>query len=96
MSSAAILAAAFPALLMVGVLLAPLFAPRERSRRYPSGPGSRHADPGHARVNDRTAPISMPESRLADEAAGDDAAGKGDQYFIDWAALQARFNEEPA
>jgi hypothetical protein len=38
----------------------------------------------------------MPESRLANEAAGDDAAGKGDQYFIDWAALQARFNEEPA
>lgn len=96
MSSAAILAAAFPALLMVGVLLAPLFAPRDRSRRYPSGPGSRRADRGDSQGNDRSAPVSMPESRLANEAAGDDAAGKGDQYFIDWAALQARFNEEPA
>jgi hypothetical protein len=38
----------------------------------------------------------MTGSRLADEGADDDPPAKGDQYFADWAALQARVNEESA
>jgi hypothetical protein len=96
MNSAAILAAAFPALMIVGVLLAPLFARRDRSRRYPHGPQSRHDHLGRSQVSDQRAAIGTIESRLAHEGAAYDPPAEGDQYFADWAALQDRFNEEPA
>ena len=85
MNSAAILAAAFPALLIVGVLLAPLFARRDS----PSQRGaSREAAP-RPKGNQR-----REDSELA-EVQPPSAAG-GDRYFDKWSALQARFNEEAA
>jgi hypothetical protein len=96
MNSAAILAAAFPALMIVGVFLAPLFARRDRSRRYPDGPRSRHDYLGRSQVSDQGTAIGGTESRSASEVAAHDPPVEGDQYFADWAALQARFNEEPA
>jgi hypothetical protein len=96
MNNAAILAAAFPALMMVGVLLSPLFARRERSRRYPQGPRSRDDYLGRSQVSDpRTAP-GRTETRSVNAGAAHDAHAEGDQYFADWAALQARFIEDPA
>lgn len=96
MSTAAILAAAFPALMMVGVLLAPLFARHDHSRRYPHGPRSRRDTMERSQVSDQGTAIGITESRQACEDAVYDPPAKGDQYFADWAVLQARFNEEPA
>ena len=96
MNSAAILAAAFPVLLIVGALLGPLLARRDHSRRTPHAPRSRHAEAEYSHFSDRCAPIGMTGSSLAAKGAHDEPLAKGDQYFADWAALQARFNEEPA
>ena len=96
MNSAAILAAAFPALMIVGVLLAPLFARRERSRRYLQGPRSLDGTLGRSQVSDPGAATGRTESRSVNAGAAHDAPAEGDQYFADWAALQARFNEDPA
>jgi hypothetical protein len=85
MNSAAIMVATFPVLLIVGALLAPLLARRERSRRDPHGPRFRDDYPGRSRISDPGAAIG------ANEGAADDPLAEGDQYFIDWAALQARF-----
>jgi hypothetical protein len=96
MNSTAILAAAFPALMIVGVLLAPLFARRDRSGRNAHGPRSRDDYLGRSQISDQGAAIGRTESRLANEGAACDPSAEGDQYFADWAALQDRFNEEPA
>lgn len=96
MNTSAIIVAAFPALLIVGVLLAPLFARRDRSKRYAHGPRSRPDYAVGSQVSDQGAVAGRTESRLASEGDADDPPAKGDQYFDDWAALQARFNDEPA
>ena len=96
MNTSAIIVAVFPALLIVGALLAPLLARRDRPARSPRGPGYRGHDLGHFGISDQGVPSGMTESRLADEGATNDPPAEGDQYFTDWAALQARFNEEPA
>jgi hypothetical protein len=95
-NASAIIVAAFPALLIVGALLAPLLTRRDGWRRSPHGPRSGYDDSGHYQASDRGTPIRMDGSRSASEGAGEDAPAKRDQYFADWAALQARFNEEPA
>ena len=83
MNSAAILVAAFPALLIVGAILAPMFARRAaRSRRDADRGTSREEDrrPGHAWIRD----VRPPSSAV------------GDRYFAKWSALQAEFEEQLA
>jgi hypothetical protein len=83
MNGAAIIVAAFPALLIMGVLLAPLLARHERSARR--GNGGDTAPVGNEQLEDAEIPDVPPPS----------AAG-GDRYFAEWSALQAKFNEQAA
>ena len=84
MNGAAILAAAFPALLIVGVLLSPLLVRRGRSARRSAGGVTTARPKANQDRADTEIPMVRPRS----------AAG-GDRYFAKWSALQARFNEEP-
>ena len=96
MNTSAIIVAVFPALLIVGALLAPLLARRDRPARSPRGPGYRGHDLGHFGISDQGVPSGKTEFSVDDEGATYDPPAEGDQYYADWAALQARFNEETA
>lgn len=83
MNSGAILAATFPVLLILGVLLAPLFVRRaERSRQ--------DADRDTSTEEDRRSRHAVILDVQPPSTAG------GDRYFAKWSALQAKFEEPPA
>lgn len=85
MNGAAILVAAFPALLIVGVLLAPVLARRDRSRQLGT---SRDSAQALRRKEQREGP------EIADVLPA--FAAGGDRYFAKWSALQAKFDRWPA
>ena len=93
MSTSAFFVAFFPALLIVGAILAPLLARRDRPPRFQV-----RARPDLDRMapimgSEQDAPAALIEPGPRDEApnAAPLSADERDRYFADWTALQAKF-----
>ncbi len=90
MNAMAIIVAVFPAVLIVGAILAPVLAGRRRSRNS-NRPQLEDVGGGDSAGNTQRWPIETEDARIDLDSPAELASAEGDQYLTDWTALQAKF-----
>ncbi|MFH1185412.1 MAG: hypothetical protein V1755_10295 [Chloroflexota bacterium] len=93
MSTSAAIVAVFPALLIVGAILAPLFARRDRPPRFHGRVGRDDDRTARTTGSEQDAQTALyePGQRLEASKPGPLPADAGDRHFADWKALRAKF-----